>query len=194
VFSRVLVGMAPTTASQAAASQGALLVEADGTLELLAAFDPKRRDGSPPPIFLDVEPERELARERLADAARALPPGAGATMTIAPGHLADALVDELGLGHETCVVIPADAGSTVHELLRTAPCSVLVARPGPAGPPAAIVVGVDGSPESEAAYRVGRHVAERFGARLSALPGDALIGASSSADLVVVGGRGLRTA
>jgi nucleotide-binding universal stress UspA family protein len=221
VFSRVLVGMAATPGSEAAAAQAALLVEPGGTLELLAAFDPDRRNGNPPPVFLDIEPERERARERLAGAARALPRGAVATTTVVPGRLAAALADEVELGHETCVVIPADAGSAVGELLNAAPCSVLVARPQAGWSPAAIVVGIDGSPESQAAYRAGRGLAERFGGRLVPVAAeggsgfdaeaarwivagrpelsplgaaDALAAASSRADLLIVGSRGLHGA
>jgi nucleotide-binding universal stress UspA family protein len=97
-------------------------------------------------------------------------------------------------------------------------CSVLVARN--AGPdfPGRIVVGVDGSPESAAAYAAARHLAGRFGAdlwpvvahggkgvdkRLVATivdhrhedlpdePARALAAAAADADLLVIGSRGL---
>jgi nucleotide-binding universal stress UspA family protein len=111
-------------------------------------------------------------------------------------------------------------GSVTTHLLHEAPCSVLVAR-APRDPerwPRSIVVGVDGSKESEAAVAVARELAGRFGASLRAIaatgeprvdleaarraapeleefPGSAveeLHVLSELADLVVVGSRGLR--
>ena len=199
-----------------------MLLEPGGTLELLAAFDADEQRHIPRPLFLDVEPERERARERVARAVRALPSGlAAATTAIVPGDLADAIVDELELGHETAVAIASDTGATVAELLHRTRCALLLARPHAATPPATIVVGIDGSPESQAAYRAGRELAVRVGARLSALvaeggsgfdaeavrgivavrlatsplsPGDGVIAASSASDLVIVGNRGLHGA
>ena len=84
--------------------------------------------------------------------------------------------------------------------------------------PQRIVVGVDGSPESEVAYGAARDLAERFGSHLRAIvdqggkavdldlvrritsdgfretmrePVRALVGASGVVDLVVIGSRGL---
>ncbi|HEU6446402.1 MAG TPA: universal stress protein [Gaiellaceae bacterium] len=110
-------------------------------------------------------------------------------------------------------------GAVGSVLLREAPCSVLVARRDswPEGYPERIVVGVDGSPASVRAVEVARSVCDRFGSRLTLVvalggklreataviraypdavvedraPVDALVSASRSADLVVVGSRGL---
>jgi nucleotide-binding universal stress UspA family protein len=103
-------------------------------------------------------------------------------------------------------------------MIHRAPCSVLVARPSSDGFPRRVVVGVDGSVESAAAYAAGRYLAERFDADLHALvawggkrvderlaalitegdhddssaaPVDALRHAAEAADLVVIGSRGL---
>lgn len=104
-------------------------------------------------------------------------------------------------------------------LIRDTPCSILLARRDswPAGHPERIVAGVDGSPESARAVEVARSLSERFGARLALVVGlggklrdpdrvtaaypaaivddrppiEALIAASRSADLIVVGSRGL---
>jgi nucleotide-binding universal stress UspA family protein len=109
-------------------------------------------------------------------------------------------------------------GTVAARMLRDATCSVLVARAARdlAAWPQTIAVGVDGSAESAAAFAVARSVAERFGGSVRALAStkdqldreaahaiapeleehggrarDALVAASESADLVVVGSRGL---
>jgi nucleotide-binding universal stress UspA family protein len=110
-------------------------------------------------------------------------------------------------------------GGVAGELLHRAPCSILVARPAPdlATFPHSIVVGIDGSEEAERAFAVAQLLAGRRHGTLQGLVayGDkevdadeivhrhpsietseetavtALVEASSSADLVVVGSRGL---
>ena len=110
-------------------------------------------------------------------------------------------------------------GGVAGELLHKAPCAVLVARPVPDTStfPHDIVVGIDGSDEAEHAFEVACSLATRrhstlrsFVARggkrvalgeianrhphvhaLTAAPVPALAEASSTADLLVVGSRGL---
>lgn len=110
-------------------------------------------------------------------------------------------------------------GGVAGEVLHRAPCSVLVARPAPdlAAFPRRIVVGVDGSEEAELACAAARRLARRrhSSVRVLAAAGGkrvdlatiarrhrhvevadagavaALVEASASADLVVVGSRGL---
>jgi hypothetical protein len=103
-------------------------------------------------------------------------------------------------------------------LILIAPTSVHVALHSGIEFPLRIVVGVDGSVESAAAYAAARYLAERFGTDLHALvawggagvderlvalitgrdhddrsddPVEALVDAAETADIVVVGSRGL---
>jgi nucleotide-binding universal stress UspA family protein len=122
--------------------------------------------------------------------------------------------------HETRRLAGILLGSTATFILHDAPCSVLVAREGGADPwPSSIVVGVDGSDHAAEAYGAARDLATRFGASLRAIacvkelapealervralggpvdesdyePVDALVAASRTADLVVVGTRSLK--
>ena len=109
-------------------------------------------------------------------------------------------------------------GTVAARMLRDAPCSVLVARAAQDAEawPGTVVAGVDGSHESAAAFTVARSVAARFGGSVRAVAStkdqldreaaqaiasgleehgepavDVLVAASESADLVVVGSRGL---
>jgi nucleotide-binding universal stress UspA family protein len=121
-------------------------------------------------------------------------------------------------GSEGGRLIGAVEGSVATGIIHRAPCSVLVARSAKNGFPRRIVTGVDGSVESAAAYAAARYLAERFDAELHALvawggkgvnerlvsaitdgdhddseaaPVEALVHAAKSADLLVVGSRGL---
>lgn len=121
-------------------------------------------------------------------------------------------------GHRLVAAALADGAALV---LHEAPCSVLVARHGydPARFPARIVVGVDGSPESRAALAAAAVVRRRSGGALTVVtaghhqaeavaalegfdaphvhvatpdrPVDAIVTAARSADLAIVGSRGL---
>jgi nucleotide-binding universal stress UspA family protein len=109
-------------------------------------------------------------------------------------------------------------GTVASRVLRDAPSSVLIARAAsdPEGWPRSVVVGVDGSAEAAAAMSVARLIADRFGAAVRAVastkdqldaeatraiapeleeeperPVDALVRASDSADMILVGSRGL---
>jgi nucleotide-binding universal stress UspA family protein len=110
-------------------------------------------------------------------------------------------------------------GTVAARMLRDAPCSVLIAKAArdPETWPRSIVTGVDGSAASETALEVARTVAGRFDATLHPLASttdplddeaarkfapdlevgsgtalEILTTASESADLIVVGSRGLR--
>ena len=109
-------------------------------------------------------------------------------------------------------------GTTATSLLHNAPCSVFLARApaDPGGFPSSILVGVEGSSASRLAFEAAGELGKRIGVPVRALaasggkpvqleglrdipglewderkPLDALVDASTSADLVVVGSRGL---
>jgi nucleotide-binding universal stress UspA family protein len=109
-------------------------------------------------------------------------------------------------------------GTVAARMLRDAPCSVLIAREARDEKtwPQSMVVGIDGSLEAAGAFAVAHALAERFGASVRAVASigdqfdrqaalaitseleeqpvgavDALAAASESADLVLVGSRGL---
>lgn len=121
--------------------------------------------------------------------------------------------------HETRRLAGILLGSTSTFVLHDSPCSVLVAREGDTDWPTSIVVGVDGSEQSLDAYDAAASLASRFGATIRAIvcakgiapdtlerigesvdcveeseydPVDALVAASKTVDLVVVGTRSLK--
>src|SRR5687767_1623162 len=229
VFSRVLVGIDGSEEIRAAARQAAILV--DGELTLLAAYDVAPAiggTGTHVPAYVDEDLQREAATGSLVrarkDVATASPTG-----KIVRGRAATALISEVEREQDTLLVVGSHGlgrlagfviGSTATEVIHKAPCSVLVARKRSESDefPNKVVVGVDGSPESAAAYAVARRLSERFNAdlwpvvahggkavdrrlvdlivdhRREELPDEpvaALVAASADADLLVVGSRGL---
>jgi nucleotide-binding universal stress UspA family protein len=229
-LSRVLVGVDGSTESREAARQAAIL--ADGELTLLAAYDVAPAlvggTGMQVPDYLDADLQRDAATGALARA-RADAASASPTAKIVRGRPAGALIAEVERERHTLLVVGSHGrgrlagfvlGSTANEVIRKAPCSVLIARTrsGRERFPSKIVVGVDGSSQSAAAYGEARRLAERFDAELwpvvahggklvdrrlvdlivdrdrEELPDEpvaALVAAAADADLLVVGSRGL---
>lgn len=229
VFSRVLVGIDGSEESREAARQAAILV--DGELTLLASYDVASAivggTGTHVPHYFDEDVQRDAATRSLGrarqDVAVASPTG-----KIVRGRAATALISEVEREQDTLLVVGSHGlgrlagfvtGSTATEVIRKAPCSVLVARKRREsdGFPNKVVVGVDGSPESAAAYAVARRLSDRFDAELWPVvaaggksvdrrlvdliidgrpeespdePVTALVGAAADADLLVVGSRG----
>jgi nucleotide-binding universal stress UspA family protein len=129
-------------------------------------------------------------------------------------------VDLVAVGtHERSRTAGIVSGSVATYTLHEAPCSVLVARPSglPEEFPRSIVAGFDGSSEAVAALELARELSEETGATLKVLaaaggqklaldpirerapettvdhrsPVEALVAESESADLLVLGCRGL---
>ena len=229
MFGRVLVGIDGSDESREAARQAAILV--DGELTLLASYDVAPAiagTGVGVPYYQDEGLQRAAATDALErareDAAVASPTG-----KIVFGRPADALISEVEREQQTLLVVGSHGlgrvagfvlGSTANEVIRKLPCSVLIARRRSESDefPNKVVVGVDGSPESAAAYAVARQLSERFDAKLWPLvahggkavdrrlidlivdsqreelqdePVAALVAAAAGADLLVVGSRGL---
>ncbi len=228
-FTRILVGVDGSQESLEAARQAALLQDPAGQLTLLSAWDVTPLIGASGEEFaryLDGDALRRGAESSLAEAREYVAPYAAATTKLVRGAPVPELLEEIDRDEDTLVAVGpsaggrlmgALAGGVATGVIHRAPCSVLVARPTKNGFPHRIVVGVDGSVESAAAYAAARYLAERFDGELHPLvawggksvserlvaaitdgehadseagPADALIDAAESADLLVVGSRG----
>jgi nucleotide-binding universal stress UspA family protein len=169
IFGFVLVGVDPTPLSVVAASQARCLCAPDGYLEVLAIAEthlaahagfsaPHARDE----LVAATRDELDVVRELVEPD----------SFRLVSGSIAEALVAEAKRQSATLVALGASPhrrltsrlfGGPDLPLLRDAPCSVLVARPGWGGRrPARILVGVDGSPEATAAEEAARALARRL--------------------------------
>ncbi len=222
IFERIVCGVDGTPASLVAVQQAVRLREEGGALQLTAVANLAKAVHAGMAAPHAAELMQSEAEKALAEA-RAIAPSA--TQKLANGDPVAVLLREVegaslivvgshGRGRAAGMLL----GTVAARMLRDAPCSVLIAREArdPETWPREIVVGVDGSTESAAAFAAGRSVAERFGGSLRAvastkdqLDRDAaralapeleeqagralavLTSASEFADLVVVGSRGL---
>ena len=229
VFASVLVGIDGSPEALEASRQASAL--AVGRVELLATYDIAAAlvggTGLSVSAYYDEESLRSSAENALEEARREVEGLADAGRRVVRGTSWGELIREVERSQHTLVAVGSHGqgrlrgillGSTATELIHKAPCSVLVARTVGPNFPRRIVVGVDGSPESAAAYGVARHISERFSAALWPVvahggegvdkqlvaqivdyhhedlpdePVPALISAAVDADLVVVGSRGL---
>jgi nucleotide-binding universal stress UspA family protein len=224
VFARVVAGVDGSDPGFEAARQAARLVAPDGWLETFTAVDlaqASRAGWGAPQIRAELEQEAAESARKGAGIA-----GPRVESRLVTGRPLPSLMRELGEKEATLAVVGTHGHSRVSEmliggvageLLHRAPCSVCVARPPLAEAvfPRAVVVGVDGSLESEAAAAVARYLAARFSVPVSLVtavggknvrrqraaelgavevegrPVDALIEASRDADILVIGSRGL---
>lgn len=223
IFAHVLVGVDGTEAGFEACRQAALLADPAAAIDAVAVVhlaDAVQAGMDAPHVADVLEREAEAA---LDEAMRIL--GGRVRRRFVNGWVSAALLDEVEHSGATLVALGSHGhrrtteiliGGVAGEVLHGAPCSVLVARP-PGGRPAAVVVGLDGSPEAEAALAPALQIGERLQlpvrvvvagrgkgvdlvrVRLQAAaaeivdehPVDALVHASREAAVVVVGSRGL---
>lgn len=224
VFERILCGVDGTPASLAAVRACIRLQLREGSLRFVAATNIAKAAQAGMAATYAAGQLQDEAEAALAEA-RALVPSAAGKLVV--GNLATALLREAESDETTLVVVGSHGhrratamvlGTVALALLRDAPCSVLIARDvtEPETWPRAVVVGVDGSPESAAALTVAREIAGRLAASVRAFASTAdhfdpelaaaiapeleehsegavtaLVAASESADLVLVGSRGL---
>ena len=230
VFSRVLAGIDGSQPALEAARQAAILQEPEGRLTLLAVWNVPPlivTTGTHVPATFDEDIQEGHAREALEAARDHVAPLTAPTGKLVRGTPWDELLAEIERDEDTLVAVGSSGlgrlkgiveGSVATEIVHRALCSVLVARKARAEFPRRIVVGVDGSVESAAAFAAAHFLAARFNAELHPVvawggkgvnerlaaaitdgihedshlaPTAALTAAAESADLVVVGSRGL---
>jgi nucleotide-binding universal stress UspA family protein len=205
IYERVLVGFDGSPASERALEQALALKAPQGRLQSLtvaetyyathAGMDARQWDAQ----------LRAAAEEARRHAAAALEGVEGSGAAVTAGNASHALLhdaerldaDLIALGaHGHSRLAGLLLGSVATQVIHDARCSVLVARgtETTSGFPRAIVVGIDGSDYSARAAAVAEALAAPRQATLSTLeaksPVEALVEASRTADLVVVGTRG----
>jgi nucleotide-binding universal stress UspA family protein len=225
VFERIICGVDGTPASLVAVRQALRLQAENGSVFLLAVTNLARAAhagmaASHAAGLLEDEAEAALAE------ARAIAPSAGSELV--HGAPVTVLLKRAESERATLIAVGSHGrgraaglllGTVAARMLRDATCSVLVARAADdvEAWPQTVVVGVDGSLESAAAFAAARSVATRFGGsslRVLAstkdqLDGKAaraiapeleehgepavklLVAAAEPTDIIVVGSRGL---
>ncbi len=226
LFDRVVVGVDGSEPGFEACRQAAVLASPDALIEAVSVVDLAEavHTGLSAPLVADrLASEGEAALGRAAEIL-----GDRARTRLVDGSASKALRNELARVDATAVVIGTHGqarateillGGVAGELLHTAHCSILVARPPaePAAFPGSIIVGIDGSDEATAALAAAEQLAGRFDVPLRIVvarggknveitralgqaplaeqlddhPVRALVEASYGGDIVVVGSRGL---
>lgn len=222
IFARIVCGVDGTAESLYAVRQANRLREPEGSLLLVVAVSLAKAAQAGIAAGHAAELLQHDAEQALAEAGKLAP----AEGKIVSGDPAAVLLSEAQ--HATLLALGSHGrgraagmllGTVAARMLHEAPCPVLIARPArdPDRWPQAIVVGVDGSAESELAVaaarsiasscraelrivsatrdQVDREAAERIAPELEERDGrglDVLKTESETADLVVVGSRGLQ--
>jgi nucleotide-binding universal stress UspA family protein len=228
IFERVVCGVDGTEAGATAARAAARVTEPDGSLVLVSVNDPSIAVHAG---WAMSQVADELAREAHAALERGEAEATGghrAETRLLKGDPLHCLLGEIERDAATLVVVGTHGhtrasgialGSITTYMLHDAPCAVLVAR-GDVDLdewPRSIVVGVDGSDESAAAYAAANQLADGLGSEVRAVVAteegradvqaargiapdveehdaratDVLAVLSERADLLVLGGRGL---
>lgn len=228
-FRKVVVGIDGSPESHEAARQALRLAGDDVVADLVTAYVTVTplvgMTGAEAPVYLDEDRLRELAERTVGGAVAAV--GEHARGYARAGVAWDVLIDAAdgapgGLvavaSHGTGRFAGILVGSVATEVIHKSLASVLVARDSGPAFPERIVVGVDGSESSRAAFAVAAGLAARHGATLLPVvahggkhvdtaqaaaivgrryddyedaPAHALVAAAAGCDLLVVGSRGL---
>ena len=222
IFDRIVCGIDGTPESLFAVKQAARLQGSEGSLLLVAVMELVKSvhagmAASHAGDLLRTETEGAMAEAmELAAAESRIVSGDPATVILDEAQQATLVA--LG-SHGRRRAAGMLLGTVATRMLHEAPCSVLIARPArdPETWPRAIVAGVDGSAESELAVAAARTVASSCGADLRIVSAirdqvdrdaaqgvapeleerdgralDVLVSESETADLVLVGSRGLQ--
>ena len=224
VFKRILCGVDGTPASLVAVRQALRLQDDDGNVLLSAVANLARAAHAGMAAPHAAELLQHEAEAALAEAQAVAP---SASSKLLAGEPVAALLKQAEAEGTTLIAVGSHGrrraaglllGTVAARMLRDAACSVLVARSARDADawPQTVVVGVDGSLESAAAFTLARSVAERFGGSVRAIAStkdqldreaaraiaaeleehdgpavNVLAAASEAADLIVVGSRGL---
>jgi nucleotide-binding universal stress UspA family protein len=224
IFERIVCGVDGTPESLVAVRQAVRIQDPDGRLYLTAVAHLAKAVHAG---FAASHAAGLLQQEAEAAIAEARTFAPSASTKLVDGEPVSALLREIEVQQASLVAVGSHGrrravgmllGTVAARMLRDAPSSVLIARLARDREtwPQSVVVGIDGSDGSGAAFTVARSLAERFGATMLAVGSsgdqfdrdaaqgitreleeqrgsavDVLTAASDSADLVVVGSRGL---
>jgi nucleotide-binding universal stress UspA family protein len=224
VFKRILCGVDGTPASLVAVRQALRLQDEDGSLLLSAVANLAQAAQAGMAAPHAAELLQHEAEAALAEA-QAIAPSASSKLV--NGEPVAVLLKQAEAEGATLIAVGSHGrrraaglllGTVAARMVRDATCSLLVARAARDAEawPQTVVVGVDGSVESAAAFAAAQWVAQRVGGTVRAIAStkdqldreaaraiagefeeqdgpalNALVAASESADLVIVGSRGL---
>ena len=225
-FARVLVGVDGGEPCFDACRQAVRLAEPGTPIELVAVVHLAEAARAGSSSVHAADRMQQDADDALARAAELV--GERARPRFVDGYITASLIREIVRTNATLIAIGTHGhrrlveifiGGVVGELLHTAPCSVLVARPtaDPSRFPQSIVVGDDGSPGAGVALSAAEELAARLSVpirvvvathggdvdldrvrrrwpaaeEVAAAPVSALVAASHDSELLVVGSRGL---